>query len=432
MKSRSRGKGPLPDIRRLPADRHGSVAIIFGISFLCLMMAVGAAIDFYNIAKTRTFGQAALDEAALAASNAAAAILRSGGTVAAATTAGENTIRTYLAAGIGSRNVSIVSLNTGANVTSVTAAFNPTVTLQAPTYILQLAHLPFMQIALKAGAVSASAYVNVYVMVDISGSMLIGATQADMNTLSSKFGCIFACHDGSTNVWNGSYFGDVYQWATLNNVTTRYQVVQSGVSQLVNYMKGLDPSGSKFKMALYTFDQSLTVVSALSSNWSQIMNNYPAPAIDSNDTNGATWFNENISTVVTAIGNGGDGSSSTNPRKLLIIATDGVEDPGRQWTYQPWLQSQVRSFDVSFCNTLKANNVQVGIINTSYLPMSWDWGYNATLGQPGTIGATRRDDIAPYLQSCAGNLFISASSVSSIQSAFTSILQSSAVTRLVK
>lgn len=432
MTSRSRVRVPLPDVQRLASDRNGAVALIFGVVFFGLMLAVGAAVDFYNIAKARSFGQAALDEAALAASNAAAAVLRSGGTVAAATTAGENTVKTYLAGGIGKRNLGIVSLDPGANVTSVTAAFNPSVTLQAPTYILQLAHLPFVQIALKAGAVSSSAYVNVYVMVDISGSMLIGATQADMDTLSAKFGCVFACHDGSNSVWNGSYFGDAYQWASLNNVTTRYQVVQSGVSQLVNYMKGLDPNGSKFKMALYTFDQSLTVVSPLSGNWSQIMSNYPAPAIDSNDTNGATWFNENISSVVTAIGKGGDGSTSTNPKKLLIIATDGVEDPGRQWTYQTWLQPQVKSFDVSFCNTLKANNVQVGIINTPYLPMSWDWGYNATLGQPGTIGATRRDDIAPNLQSCAGNLFISASSVSSIRSAFTSILQSSAATRLVK
>ena len=56
---------------------------------------------------------------------------------------------------------------------------------------------------------------------------------------------------------------------------------------------------------------------------------------------------------------------------------------------------------------------------TPYYPMTWDWGYNATLGQPGSLGgATRVDDIPIALQACAGNNFTVASDVTAIEQAF--------------
>ena len=93
----------------------------------------------------------------------------------------------------------------------------------------------------------------------------------------------------------------------------------------------------------------------------------------------------------------------------------------------------MKVFDTAFCQTLKQNNVALGIINTPYVPMPWDWGYNATLGQPGASPPlTRVDDIAPALKQCAGNPFVQASDTATIQSSFTTIFKSFAATRLSK
>jgi hypothetical protein len=116
---------------------------------------------------------------------------------------------------------------------------------------------------------------------------------------------------------------------------------------------------------------------------------------------------------------------------MVIIATDGVNDPTRAWTSDVSLRPQVKVFDTSFCTTFKNNGVTVAIINTPYYPMTWDWGYNATLGQPGSLGgATRVDDIPIALSACAGKYFTSASSVSAIQSAFTNLFVMASPIRL--
>jgi hypothetical protein len=117
---------------------------------------------------------------------------------------------------------------------------------------------------------------------------------------------------------------------------------------------------------------------------------------------------------------------------MVIIATDGVNDPTRAWaSTQPALRSEVRVFDTGFCTTFKSNGVIVAIINTPYYPMPWDWGYNATLGQPGSLGgSTRVDDIPIALRACAGNNFILAPDVSTIQSSFTKLFINASPIRL--
>jgi hypothetical protein len=116
---------------------------------------------------------------------------------------------------------------------------------------------------------------------------------------------------------------------------------------------------------------------------------------------------------------------------MVIIATDGVNDPTRAWVSQTSLRSQVRVFDTSFCNSFKTNGVTVAIINTPYYPMTWDWGYNATLGQPGSLGgATRVDDIPIALSACAGSNFVQAADVATIQSSFTYLFSKASPIRL--
>lgn len=213
-------------------------------------------------------------------------------------------------------------------------------------------------------------------------------------------------------------------------MTLRYSALFQGVTALINYLNTIDPAHARIRLAVYSFDSALNLIQPLTNNIGNAISNYPQPAIDDSVTGGATLFNENIATVLTTIGTGGTGVSATNRSKLLIIATDGVEDPGRQWTSNAALQPYVKGFDMSFCQTAHSNGVSVGIIDTPYLPMTWDWGYNATLGQPSTPGPTRVDEISPSLQGCAGNLYVNANDATKIRSAFTTIMQNFKQTRL--
>lgn len=416
-------------------ERSGSVAVIFALALLPAMLIVGGALDFAKVFRARSQALRALDSAAVAGAAAAVRSLQSGASASAAKTAGDSAAEIYLTSNFASQGgVNIKSYALGGNVTATTATYSPTATINVQTAFLRLVGMATIPASVSATATAgAGKYVDVYLMVDISGSMMIGATQKDMDALTAKFGCVFACHDGATNVWNGASNGDAYQWASANNISLRYGVLLSGVTTLVNYLNSIDPAHARIRLAMYTFDTNLTKVSSLSYNFTNIIANYPTPAIDSSDGDGATLFNENIDAVISDIAQGGDGSSAANPSKLLIIATDGVEDPGRQWVHKPSLRPKVKVFDTKFCHTLKKNNVGLGILNTPYLPMLWDWGYNTTLGQPGNNPQlTRVDDIAPAFKQCSGSLFIQADDTSTIQSGFTTIFQAFNATRLSK
>ncbi len=58
--------------------------------------------------------------------------------------------------------------------------------------------------------------------------------------------------------------------------------------------------------------------------------------------------------------------------------------------------------------------------------MTWDWGYNETLDQPGTLGGkTRVDDIPIALSACAGPNYLAASDQTAIRNAFVALFQKS-------
>lgn len=213
-------------------------------------------------------------------------------------------------------------------------------------------------------------------------------------------------------------------------IELRYQVVNQGVQNLLSYLNSSSSLKSHVKVGLWSFDDNLTQLTAPTYSYSAVSSNFPAPALASTDASAATPFNSLISSFINAVGTAGDGSSSSSPQKMVIIATDGVNDPTRGWVSDPSLRPQVKVFDTAFCTTFKTKGVTVAIINTPYYPMTWDWGYNVTLGQPGSLGGATRVDIPIALSACAGKYFTVASDVASIQSAFTKLFVAASPIRL--
>jgi Flp pilus assembly protein TadG len=398
-------------VGRFRRDRRGNVAIIFAITLLPILAAVGGAVDYSIASSQRSKIQAALDSAILAGAIAGKQSLDAGSGHSTAIAAANSAAASFFNGNMAGYSASIT---TNYTMNGLNLSGTGSVSAAVPTNLIKVVGFPTIPIAVEStGASQAQPYVNVYLLIDISASMLLPSTTAGITQMmNGQGGCALACH----NTTDGT---DSYSWALNNGIQLRYQVVNQGVSNLLTYLGGNSTLQSHVKVGLWAMDSSLTQMSPLTSGYASVSNNFPAPGIASTDAAAATPFNSLIGDFISTVGAAGDGSSAASPQKMVIIATDGVNDPTRAWTSDVSLRPQVKVFDTTFCTTFKSNGVTVAILNTPYYPMTWDWGYNATLGQPGSLGgATRVDDIPIALQACAGNNFTVASDVTAIEQAF--------------
>ena len=404
--------------------------ILFGFMILPLIGLAGGAIDYARAIHDRTRINNALDAAVIVGANKAQA------DDAANKTDDQIRANAYRAA-LDSFN-SAPNLPPGTAPTFTVDITNRVVTVSgsyaAATATTLLKVTGFQSFALggrAASSVSLSPMVDIYLLIDVSGSMAIGATSADITRMmnapgtdprqpKSKYNCAFACHDGVT--LNGTTT-DAFQWAKKNGVTLRIDEVNKGITDFVSSLVN-QPSSRRLRIALYSFSTTLDTLVPITSNLSTIPNNLPQAPSTSGDYDGATLFQQLMPSFASKVGTSGDGS--TTPKKFVIIATDGVQDPTRTWTSNTSLRPQVAPFAPADCRKLD-RSVAVGVLYAPYLNLAPDWGYLATLGQPSQIGnkGTRFDDIVPQLKSCATapNLFVDASTTASIGDAFKALYQ---------
>lgn len=409
-------------ITAIGRDRRANVAVTFAVALIPIAGFVGVAIDYSMASRQRAKIQSALDEALLAGSIAGKAALDSGSGSTAAIAAAKNAANAFFTG----NTVGVTSqLTIDYAMNGLTLTGSGTATGAVPTNFSSV--LGFSNLNLSVASTSnanTQPYVNVYLLVDISSSMLLPSTPAGITQMVNGTGCALACHEKTDGT-------DSYSYALNQGIELRYQVVNKGIQNLLTYLNGSSTYKTFVKVGLWSFDSSLTKLSHPTSNFKTVANKFPAPGLASDDAAAATPFDDLVSSFVSTVGTAGDGSSSGSPQKMVIIATDGVNDPTRAWTTQTSLRSQVRVFDTSFCSSFKANGVTVAIINTPYYPMPWDWGYAATLGQSGSLGgATRVDDIPIALKACAGDNFIQAPDVATIESGFTFLFNKASPIRL--
>jgi Flp pilus assembly protein TadG len=409
---------------RLRKDSRGNVTLIFALSLMAILGSVGVAVDYTMASRQRTVIQSALDAAMLAGAIAGKASLDSGAgkktAIEAAKTAAANAFKSNLGSVTATLDADFKM--TGLNISGTGSASASVAT----TFMAIFGHQTTQIAATAQAASAAQPYLNVYLLIDISASMLLPSTSDGISKMIKGQGCALACHDKT----DGS---DSYSWALSKGIQLRYQVVNQGIQNLLDYLQSQSALKSHVKIELWSFDHALKKNASMTSSYSHVSSKFPSPSLASTDASAATPFNSLIDDFVATVGAGGDGSSASNPQKMVIIATDGVNDPTREWVSDVSLRSQVRVFDTSFCKSLASKDVTLAIINTPYYPMTWDWGYNVTLGQPGSLGgATRVDDIPIALKKCAGKNFTIAADVTSIQQAFTNLFVAASPIRLTK
>ncbi|WP_410823555.1 pilus assembly protein [Methylobacterium oryzisoli] len=421
------------------ADARGSVSVMVGITCVVIVALLGAGIDYGRSQADQAMLDAALDAAVLAAAQAVRQADDQGLSDAKAKQAGQDAgaaaFRSFAGDTIAA-TAAVPAFDVVIEGRSVSVDGGYTAATQ--TAVMQLIQIPKVRLSGRSAAkVDLSTQIDIYLLIDVSGSMAIGATQADIDALQAGIGCAFACHDGSPV--NGTAL-DGYQWAKASGIKLRLQEMNDGILDFVAWLRKQPTVAKRVRIAIYSFSTTLTKVLDVTSDLSRVASNLPQAPSTSGEYDGATLWGETLAQFTPKVGASGDGI--TKPRKLVMIATDGVQDPGRYWTSAEWVRPSVTAVSPEPCKGLKAVNattkqaVAVGIIHTPYIAMPWDWGYLATLGQPSQIGGggTRLDDVPGQLKACATSpdLYIDATKTSSIGQAMQKVFASFAQVRLTK
>jgi Flp pilus assembly protein TadG len=197
-------------IRDFRSNRRGNTAIIFALSALPLVSAVGCVVDYSYASMVKTKLQAAADAAALAAVSNNSPIV-----VTAKSMSGNGTVSggpTYIQNFFGADTTSIAGVTATGSATktgtTVTATLN--YSYSVPTTFMKVVGYPSIALSGSSTAsVTVATYISFYLMLDVSGSMSFPSTTAEQVRLMSvnpdnlhggyQQGCQFACHWATQN-----------------------------------------------------------------------------------------------------------------------------------------------------------------------------------------------------------------------------------------
>ena len=417
-----------PARHRLWRDRRGGVALMFGVLALPMMMMIGVAIDVGFTVMAKAKMDLAADAAALSAATTAAQNYQNNVALAQCLSIGQAT--------------GITTFNGQASTTTGLTMGTPTITVTEPsggvftatltysgsmaTNIAQFFGQPqFAVQGTSTATITVGGYADIHVLMDVSSSMGIAATQAAINTfgplaLQSDSGhaqgqnCAFGCHWSATN-------NDFYGLAIKNNIPLRISTLISAVQSVVSQLISLN-TNSAYRIALYSFNSTFSTIYAITNNLAGASNaaaGITVPLCCGGNDNEAIEPDTNwpaaLTSLTSVVGTSGTGANSSTPKKFAFIITDGVSD------YLTNVSSGNRvltAMSSSNCAALKTNGVTVLVLYTQYTPLPTNSFYVSNV-------APFAGSIPTNLQACASSpqLYFYATDPTSIQSAMQQMLQ---------
>jgi len=389
-------------LSRFAGDRRANVLIMFGITLPIMLAIVGAGIDFSYAEDTKVQLQDASDAASLAVS--AEVVKNPNDSVQTLRTLAQNSLNANYpgaAPTISAFHVCAPVQNDCTNGSTTMAMDTVTVTAQAtapciplpiPTTVCTGSPPGQTVNATTTTVIGFGANLQLNVILDSSASMIVGATQSDVDAITTwvstktivneKCGgsstkiacyhwgnwnsikpddqvadykvsngtpswagdnppCAFACHDvgGSTSS------ADIV--TGLNNAhaagaQTRWDVMISAAQQLVGTVQNLlannaNLARNNYYFNVFSFDDSIhrwgtANMACTSSSCSAPLNaiNSVTPGLDTYLNSAMQAFSASSGT--NAIGANGNGSSASSPLKFVILVTDGLQsDRNNNW-----------------------------------------------------------------------------------------------------
>jgi len=322
-----------------------------------------------------------------------------------------------------------------------------TVTAAVPTLFMSIFGKDSVDVTVssQSSTASDSSYINVYLVLDKSASMLLPSTTAGQATMLKKASCVFACHDGGN-----------YAIAVANGVTLRTDVQLDAVDTLLDLIDKNDTSSNRIKVGIYTLGSSTTGSSLLNSSYKTAsgIHTVKAPTFDrdairtlltsSSELSSSTSYDTTdfraLEDMADLTGTGGDGSTTDAPKKIVMMITDGAQSSKGFITSSNYY-TYITSMNPAWCDDLKNNDVTMSVLYTEYLSES-NTEYNNTMAKTmassvytskwgGTLASAysstaRRDYLTTALTACASDsdYFVSASSASDIETGFSALFSS--------
>lgn len=440
-------------------EKSGNFAITAAILLIPMIIAIGCSVDFVRAWNTKLKMQSDLDAALIAA-------------VKEVDSLTEDKLQAKVAqwfaaqANLGDATYSLSNVSISVTKTDRTIQASATGTIE--TSFLKIANINTVDVAAtSAVAGPATAYMEVYIVIDKSASMLLASTTAYQTKLraDANITCEFACHDttdpvykkGTTTKLANSYYDYI---KAKYGASLRADVAASAVSEVLDVIDAADTSNGRIKVGLYTLGENITEVLAPTTSISQAESTLSSDTrLTSATSEAGTYFDVSLTALQKKVGVAGDGTSAASPLKLVLLLTDGIQSERNWvlWWLQPnynvlnWTSSQsdatkkkiwnvVTPLNPNWCKGMKTNGATIGVLYTEYLPVTADWGYNATVGatmassnykstwnatmRSGVSSSTTRQAYIPYaLKDCASteDMFLMANDPDEIESGLSSL-----------
>ena len=377
-------------------DRSGNVAIITALSALPMIGLFGLCIDYGIAMSNKSKLDAAADAAVVAAITSTRSALATKDPDALAT--GKARALAVFATNVGKINfgeatppVPTIDLSMGSDGTTVKAqvAYATSNTSQfGRLFGVQSIHLS----GTAASMMSLTQYIQIYLAVDVSQSMGIGATQTDIDKMYPVLKCAFACHLQESPPLPS------YETIAHNiPANLRIDVVKSALVTMIDQAQKSTTKPAQTKIGLYTFESNLTsLTDPPNSDYAGLkaaarvidLGSSYMPGRPDTDTSrhADTYAQASLSTgsfsssgqptasLTKIIGQSGDGYSEDSPKKYAFILTDGTSDIVDQASVQ-----KITAYDPSWFKSMKDNGVTVSFVYTTYYELYKDNKVNSGL-----------------------------------------------------
>jgi von Willebrand factor type A domain len=221
-------------------------------------------------------------------------------------------------------------------------------------------------------AADLSPYLDIHLLVDVSGSMGIGATPDDLAIMRTAVGCSFGCHLDGT-----------YQRARNAGAKMRIDVVREAITRVI--ASSTDVENVRF--AIHVFSSRFRTLSLPTDRDTAAL---AATSIMLDTTHGAgTNLHKAFADIDDLIPAAGNGSSDTERKQVVILLTDGVEDSAYfkdgSFIEDPAFVENAPTFrdhyrlqgvDPAMCAPVKDRGVQVMAMYMPYMTSNEDGRYD--------------------------------------------------------
>ncbi len=452
----------------LPRATGGNLSILFGFSLIPIVGLVGLGVDYGTAMSTKTKLNAAADAAALAAVVTTKAYIAANPTDpnlnANAIAAGQRQAINSFNVNAGKVPYTTVNLSPAPVVTRTGQRLDSTVVYSAVVQnnFGKLFRSPSTTVGSTVTAsVDLPSYLDFYLMVDVSGSMGLPATQTDMNKLGSlnndmwsdyQQGCQFACHFPGYNGWN---------LAVQNNVQLRTDAVNTAVCNLLK-RAAAPVVPNQYRVGIYPFINQLGTLAGLTSTianlntmaqcgqtrplaFTNLLDTGTTQLYTNNDPTtgtgaGGTHFEVAMPQMQSTVASYGDGSTAAKPKPFVFLITDGMQNgqhysttvngkyafpgnPSKFTGYNAawWDGSQPSQIDPNNCAALKNAGATISVLYIPYNQINFVNNSGGIAWENNRVNSFS-PTLATPLKSCASpGYFYTANSPADIDSALSAM-----------